>query len=121
MTTLNTLMIDYQPTDADHVGATEFVNLAREVLATRNAGNFADNWLEIRTNYNGLDLQVSRLRQFVPLEREDVKHLAVDNPVSMVNNGEPIRHHGEHIYLTQRLRDLIAAAKPADPAPDADA
>lgn len=114
MTTLNTSMLDYEPVAADDVTGDEFVALARELLRLRNTGNFADNWLEIRTNYNGLDLQVSRLRQLVPIEQPEKRHLSVENPVTMVSKGAVIRHHGEHIYLTTHLRDLIAAATPAE-------
>ncbi len=101
------LMIDYEPKDGDHVTGEEFVALARAVLEKRETGNFHDDWLEIRTNYNGLDLQITRNKQIVePGDRRS--HLGVSNPTTMVKGGEVIRHHGEHIYLTQHMRDLLA-------------
>jgi hypothetical protein len=105
-------MIDYDPKDADFVSGDEFVALARAVLESRNTGNFSNDWIEIRTNYNGLDLQVTRQKQFIPPDEPNHRksHLCVSNPTTMVKNGEVIRHHGEHCYLTQHMRDLIANA-----------
>jgi hypothetical protein len=100
------LMIDFEPGPDAHVSGEEFVALALDVLSRYNTGNFHDDWLQIRTNHNGLDVEITRNRQIVePGHRNS--HLGVSNPVTMVVNGEVIRHHGEHEYLTQHMRDLI--------------
>lgn len=104
------LMIDYEPTAEDDVSGEEFVALARRVLDSRSTGNFSDDWMEIRTDYNGLDLQVTRKSQIVE-EGDRNSHLRVSNPTTMVSKGEVIRHHGEHIYLTQHMRELLIGAE----------
>jgi hypothetical protein len=100
------LMIDYEPVDADFVNGDEFVAIARAVLANRNTGNFHDDWVEIRTDYNGLDLQVTRNKQIVEADHPRA-NLSVSNPTTMVKNGVVIRHHGEHCYLTAHMRKLV--------------
>lgn len=103
------LMIDYEPQPHDHVSGEEFVALARAVLDKHSTENFHNDWVMIRANYNGLDLEVTRNRQIVDDDHRN-SHLSVSNPTTMVSKGEVIRHHGEHCYLTQHLRDL---ARPA--------
>lgn len=66
----------------------------------------ADEWMSIRTNYNGLLLEVTRQPQ--PIAKRGRRgHLSVINPVTMVSkDGEVIRHHGEYVYLTWHMRRL---------------
>lgn len=100
-------MVDMKNDDHEYLEGDEFVALARAILAKRNTGNIANDWLEIRTNHNGLDLQVRRCRQMDAEDHPTEGHLRVDNPVTMVMNGEVIRHHGEHTYLTRYMRDML--------------
>jgi hypothetical protein len=100
-------MVDYEPVAADRMSGDAFVMLARQILAQRGTGNFHNDWLEIRTNYNGLDLQVTRNGQ-MDARGTRLDHLTSTNPVTMVKDGNVIRHHGEYVWLTAHMRALIA-------------
>ena len=78
---------------------TEFVALARRILGDCNV--YADNTVEIRSDHNGLDLQITRL----PMPEVE-PHLTGRNPVTMVRNGEIIRNHGEHAYLVEHMLEI---------------
>lgn len=86
----------------------DFVRLANEILAAKGSPygvgmQYEDDYITIRSNYNGLNLEVSR-KPFVDPENP---HLRVPNPTTMVaRTGEIIRHHGEHVYITGHLKAL---------------
>ncbi|NDV50361.1 hypothetical protein [Salipiger sp. PrR003] len=79
----------------------KFVTLARDILDGER--EFEDERMLIRRDFQDLDLEIRR--KSLPGKRGT-------NPVTMVKNGEIIRHHGEHVYLTQHMkgvaRDLYA-------------
>lgn len=86
--------------NAFHMEGTEFVALAKRVLGDQD--RFEDDLLVIRRNYNGLGLEIER--KSMP---QHGSHLDVTNPTTMVTkDGEIIRHHGEHCYLSERLLTL---------------
>lgn len=98
-----------------HMEDTEFVALAEKVLNAKgtpietvfqNGHVYEDDIVIIRSNYNGLGLEIERKAQNDP----DNPHLKVSNPVTMVDpKGVIIRHHGEYIYLTDHLKALAEA------------
>lgn len=89
----------------------EFVRIARIVVERRgkpqwpgsNSLVYEDTLICIRTNYNGLDLEVTRKAVIDP----NAPHLRVSNPTTMVVKGEIIRHHGEAAYLHEHLTGLL--------------
>lgn len=83
----------------------EFVKLAMDVLGDRT--EYSDDRIIIRRNYNGLDLEVTRKRMDV-LNCPELA--ASSNPVTMVKNGEIIRHHGEHVYLVEHMWAITGQA-----------
>lgn len=88
-----------------------FVATARNLLEEFKVENYEDDWIKIRTNWNGLDLEIRRCE----MPREAAKaanldHLSVDNPTTMVSKGVIIRHHGEHAYITAHMVKLLMAA-----------
>lgn len=64
---------------------------------------YIDDEIEIRTHYNGLDLEITR-----KAHKDREEHLRVSNPTTMVAKGIIIRHHGEHAYLVDHLNSLYA-------------
>jgi len=73
-----------------------FVELACMVLDGRP--RYSDYMIEIRSDYNGLDMQITRK----PMP-ELGSHLVGTNPTTMVRNHRIIRHHGEHKYLVNHM------------------
>lgn len=76
--------------------ADDFVRLARKIL--NGKASYDDAFISIRADFNGLDLQVTR--KPMTFISED---LPGTNPVTMVKNGQVIRHHGEHVYITNHM------------------
>lgn len=90
----------------------EFVALAQRIVDEKGetwgfGARYRDNWIDIRTNYNGNKLEVSRRAQEVA-DDAPRSHLRVGNPTTMVSDsGDIIRHHGEHIYLVWHMKRLV--------------
>ncbi len=99
-------MWEYDPTDEDRMSREDFVALAERILDKFNTDNLSNDWVEIRRNYNGLKLEITRQAQrFAAGTRND--HLRVSNPTTMVTkDGEIIRHHGEYVWLTRHMKEL---------------
>ena len=95
----------------------EFVKLAARILGKHGSEygqgrRYHDEWVDIRTHYNGLGLEVTRQKQNDKVGQEGFlgrrSHLSVSNPTTMVTEkGEVIRHHGEHIYLVWHMKQLM--------------
>lgn len=95
----------------------EFVNLAASILGKHGSEydqgrRYHDEWIDIRSNCNGLGLEVTRQKQNVKVgqdgERVHRSHLSVSNPTTMVTGkGVVIRHHGEHCYLVWHMKQLM--------------
>lgn len=85
----------------------DFVELAYEILGKFQVSRYEDDLLEIRANYNGLDLEITRKAQDVDASDPRVGHLRVSNPTTMVMDGDIIRHHGEYTYLVPRMKELV--------------
>lgn len=73
-------MIDYQPTEQDTMSGEEFCQLAESVLLkhgeplypTNRASDarvYRDNWVIIRSYFNGLALEVTRAAQSVEIQK----------------------------------------------------
>lgn len=101
----------------------EFVSTAQRIVNAlgrprtsvfQNGLEFEDGPLRIRTNFNGLGLEVTRLR----IEKPGYPELAqTTNPVAMVaQDGSIIRLHGEHVHLLERMSELDARLAPAQTA-----
>lgn len=90
----------------------EFVSLAQRIVDEKGEPwgfglRYRDDWIDIRTNYNGNKLEISRRSQEVADDAQR-SHLRVSNPTTMVSeNGDIIRHHGEHIYLVWYMKRLV--------------
>ena len=88
-----------------------FVALARRVVEARGEPRdgapdsriYEDDRIQIRTNYNGLDLEVTRKK--MP-NSADASLRTVDNPTTMVSDGKIIRHHGEAYAVEDHLERL---------------
>lgn len=87
----------------------EFVRMALLVLGDKP--EYVDDLIEIRKVGYGWnarkELEITR-RPITNLQGTD-QFLSCDNPVTMVYEEKVIRHHGEHIYLTEHLEKLVDA------------
>lgn len=100
-------MIEYNPVGDDRMTREDFIALAWKILKHKGLTEFEDDWIAIRSNYNGLDLQVSRKAQ-PDAKGTDRDHLSVSNPVLMVKKGEIIRFNGEYVHVSNHMRELVA-------------
>lgn len=106
-----------------HMEQAEFVALATRILEAKGSPTgfgykgkpsmqFEDEFIVIVSNHNGVGLEIERKAQ----PQSEQRHLHVSNPVTMVTqDGEIIRHHGEHAHITRHLLSLAAEleAKPS--------
>lgn len=92
----------------------DFIALASKVLRSRGTTQnavrgerlFEDEVVRIRSNFEGLELEVERKARIDP----ENEHLRVANPVAMVlDGGTIIRHHGEHAFLVGHLKALAVS------------
>lgn len=95
---------------SEHLPKDEFCRIAREIVERLGEPRYGglcyqDDIVTIRTNYNGLDLEVTR--NAMPQVGD---FLRGTNPTTMVSDGICIRHHGEHVYVVPRMRELHAKA-----------
>lgn len=83
----------------------DFVRMALIILGDLKV--YEDELVEIRneSRRSGQFLEITRK----PMSKNgsEENELRVDNPVTMVSDGEIIRHHGEHLYLTTHLEKLV--------------
>lgn len=84
--------------DGEYMPSAEFAEKAKKVVDSagvrhRDGLRYKDDQIEILTDYNGLDLQVT--------------WVVNNNPTTMVMKGDVIRHHGEHTFLTKHLNHLV--------------
>lgn len=79
----------------------EFVELALSIVGNDMA--YEDDVVIIRKNFNGLDLEVTR--KPMPDVAEEFRG---SNPTTMVKDGDIIRHHGEHSYLVDHMKEVAA-------------
>lgn len=108
-------MIDLPFENIISMDRNEFVALAESILTlhgkpTARGMEYQDDWVRIVTNFNGLDLQVTRQAQNVDKDHLH-SHLSVSNPVTMVSEGQIIRHHGEHCFLVWHMKKLAEYAR----------
>lgn len=94
---------------AEHMKAEEFVSVAFAILEKFEVERYQDDLIDIRKNFNRLNLQVERKAQDVDRNDPAVSHLSVSNPTTMVMDHEIIRHHGEHCYLVPHMKKLLAS------------
>lgn len=78
--------------ESETIGEQEFVALAEQILTRLgSSGEYEDHVIRIGSD-------------------SDVKYIywqANNNPTTMWKDGNVIRHHGEHIYLTSHMKSLL--------------
>lgn len=96
-------MKDLEVSKKDLMDGDAFANLATSILDRLGEDEYADEWVRIVRNHNGLDLEIQRRAQDVDDADPKIRHLGTNNPTTMVKKGEVIRHHGEYVYLTAHM------------------
>ena len=91
---------------AKRIDRQEFVDFAYAVLGDQKS--FENDFLCIRRNYNGLDLEVTRK----PIWSEG-RFVQGSNPTTMVRDGEIIRQNGEYVHIAGHLEALAKAKSEA--------
>ncbi len=67
----------------------------------RNSRMYRDGTVVIRSDFNGLDLEITRM----PMPAQGMPGT---NPCIMIRKGEVIREHGEQRYISDHLANLVA-------------
>ena len=93
-------------TEIAEMNQDDFVQAAIKILEAKGSAfgdglHYEDDVIAIRSEYNGLDLQVTRVDN--------------NNPTTMVSRGKVIRHHGESCYLVTHLLALVEALETSEP------
>ena len=92
---------------SEHVDEHIFIDMARQILGLvpGNEATHEDALMRIEIDHLG-DLKVTK--KAVP----GLEGFEVENPVTVqTTDGTIIRHHGEHAYLTQHMRETIKAIR----------
>lgn len=85
----------------------DFVRMASIVLG--DSEFYEDDLIQISNEPRSSDMMFEITRKPISQNGTPYTELLVDNPVTMRYKGSIIRHHGEHIYLTEHLEKLVEA------------
>ena len=98
--------------ETEYMKDDEFVEMAHEILKKFGSHQknlmtdglvYEDDIIEIKENYNGLDLEIERK----VIHDNEHPELRVSNPVTMTSKGSIIRHHDEHCYLVPHMKSIL--------------